>query len=140
MTTELLKQVQATLPAAVDSLPLRVIEHRESDSFGDALVVLQAGELRVRVVRDRGQVFADFGSAADPARWFDSAVVMDAMGLSATAGFHDQDAKTSLSGIAALLRDCGQELMALFSSDRFASTEQQFTKVQHARAAKQFGL
>lgn len=140
MTAELLKEVQALLPSVIDSLPLRILEHRESASFGDAVVVLQAGELRIRVVRERGQVFADFGSASNTSRWFDSAVVLDVMDLSKIGGFHESETRASLSALAAFLRDCGKELMSLFSSERFPTTEQQLDEVQRSRAARQFGV
>ena len=47
--------------------------------------------LRVRVLRERSIVVLDVGPASEPNTWFDSAVVMDYLGLSSDAGFHDRD-------------------------------------------------
>src|ERR1044071_6765853 len=86
----LLEATNSILLPALLPMAWRVVERRESHSFSDALVVLQFNELRLRVVRDKGIIFVDFGSAASPADWFDSAVVVEYLGLSASGGFHDE--------------------------------------------------
>jgi hypothetical protein len=56
------------------------LDHQSPEAFGDALVILGVGDLRLRALRDRDQILADFGSAADPTRYFDSAVVIEYLG------------------------------------------------------------
>jgi len=75
----------------VAPLGFTVVQSDTSDSFDNASVVLQAPALRLRVVRERSQVFIDVGPASEPGTWFDSAVVIDYLGLSSKAGFHDRD-------------------------------------------------
>ena len=54
----------AFLPAA-GNLGFSIIGELQSDRFGDALVKLRSGDVRLRIVRDRLQIFADLGSAAE---------------------------------------------------------------------------
>jgi hypothetical protein len=115
------------------------VDHHESEAFGDALVALSAGDLRIRIVCDRGQVFADFGSVAQPDKWFDSAIVMEAMELSTNGGFRAPEIGPSLQGLAALLQAVGHELVQMFRAQEFPKTERKLAAIQEARAAKRFG-
>jgi hypothetical protein len=139
MTFNLLAEVQATLLPQTTSFGFAITDHRESASFGDALVVLQSGDVRARVVRDRSQLFADLGSAAEPGTWFDSAIVMDLLGLSASGGFHERDATRVLNGLGAFIQSFWPELASMFSSEKFAVTKQQLEALQRNRAEKRFG-
>jgi hypothetical protein len=139
MTLNLLAEVQAALLPQVTSLGFVVVEHNESAAFGDALVVLQSGDVRTRIVRDRSQLFADLGSVVEPDNWFDSAVVMDLLGLSASGGFHERDATRVLHGLGAFIKSVWPDLTSMFSSRKFALTKQQLEALQRDRAAKRFG-
>jgi hypothetical protein len=51
---------------------LQVIEERhDAGHFGDALLVLAGPSIRVRLVADRGQVFADVADPAAPTKWYE---------------------------------------------------------------------
>jgi len=52
--------------------------------FGNAVVVLESDECSIRVVRDRGQVFVELASAAEPGNWFPLERVIEAIGGSAS--------------------------------------------------------
>ncbi|HET9986561.1 MAG TPA: hypothetical protein VFQ38_23490 [Longimicrobiales bacterium] len=131
--------VEKYLLPEVASKGMRVVHQEASTSFDNAFVVLQSDDLRVRVVRERGQVFADFGSAAEPGTWFDSAVVMEHLGLSESAGFHDRDAAKALRGLAKFLRALWDELAAEFSSAAFAATKRELIAVRERRDVRRFG-
>lgn len=138
MTYNLLAEVQATLLPQISSLGFAIMDHWESDSFGDALVVLQSGDLRARVVQDRSQLFADLGSVAEPDTWFDSAIVMDLLGLTASGGFHERDLARVLNGLGAFIKSVWPELASDFSNEKFAATKEQLEALQRSRAAKRF--
>lgn len=63
-------QVFTHLPWLFDELGFRMVEDRyDPKDFGNALVILESAELRIRIVRDRGQIFTDVASLLEPDRW-----------------------------------------------------------------------
>lgn len=139
MSEDLLSLVKTHLLPAVAQHGMRVLSHEESGSFDNAFVVLQKGDVRVRVLRERSQVFVDFGSSAEPAVWFDSAVVMEYLGLSENAGWHGRDSTVVLRGLADFLRTFESELAARFSSGNFTATKRELTRVREDQAVRRFG-
>ena len=139
MTDDLLSQVRSEFLPLVPSYALEVVHHDESSSFGDATVILQAGDLRLRIVRERSQLFADLGSAADPGSWFDSTVVMDCLNISSNAGLHGRDGAAVLKGLANFLNTFRDELLTTFSRSEFPRTKGALVSVRDARAAARFG-
>ena len=136
MDTSLLDTVKHSLLNGVSSFDFSILEHEESASFGNAQVMLQSDELRLRVIRDRGLVFVDFGSAAAPRTWFDSAVVFDWLKLSALGGLHGSDSSHVLRGVAELLRACGPEIREKFSRSHFQTANTELETIRDSRAAK----
>ena len=47
----------------------------DAEAFGNALVELRSPELRIRLVRDRSQLFVSVAPEPAPERWFDLAVL-----------------------------------------------------------------
>ena len=139
MTDELLKVLETDFLPRVSWCGFKILEHEESGSFGNATVVLQQNVLRLRIVRERSQLFVDFGSVVEPGTWFDSAVVVDYLGLSQDAGFHGRDVRTVLDGLASLLKSCWAELIQHFDPANFSSTKKELTLLRDARAAKRLG-
>ncbi len=138
--SNLLAHVQATLLPLVSSLNLKVIDHSESASFDNASVTLECGDLRLRIVRERSEVFVDLGPVWDPKSSFDSAVVMDYLGLSDDAGFHDRDAGAAMRGLGSFLRSFSVELSEKFSRAHFPVTKTELTTLRNARAAARLGF
>jgi len=139
MTGDFADQVASTLERSPNDLGFKIITDRASDAFGDALAVAQSGDVRIRVVRDRGQVFVDIGSAAEPDVWFDSAVVMDALGLSKSGGFGSRDVESVVTGLLGFLKSVWPELTAMFDVRHFAATKRRLSQLQEERAAKRWG-
>ncbi len=139
MPEDLLGLVESHLLSSAAQHGMRVVSHEESGSFDNALVVLQGGDVRVRVIRERSQVFVDFGSSSEPAVWFDSAVVMEYLGLSDTAGWHDRDGAGVLKGLADFLRAFWLELSVRFSPATFPVAKQELTRVREEQSVRRFG-
>jgi hypothetical protein len=140
MTDEFIQEVRDTMLPALAPINLRIDDYRETPAaFGNALVDLSGGSFRVRVRRERDHVFAAFGSAVEPTIRFDSAIVMDFLGLTETGGFHDSDSRRTLTGIASFIRVHFNELEALFSPSQYAETKQKLMALQKDRAAKRWG-
>lgn len=119
---------------------LHVDDYRESPAaFGNALVDLSGGSLRIRIRRERGQIFAALGSVIDPTVLFDSAILMDFLGLTETEKIHDSDSTRILTGIASFIRVNFHELEALFGPSQYVETKQKLMALQKHRAVKRWG-
>jgi hypothetical protein len=139
MTEDLIEVVQSELIPALAPRGFDVVESATAESFDNAYVVLQAPELRIRIVRERSQVFADFGPTSEPNTWFDSAVIIDHLGLSSEGGFHDRDVQGVLHGVASFVAACWSTLTAMFNEQRLAATKNELEALKEKRAAKLFG-
>jgi hypothetical protein len=139
MSESLLALVKECLLPSLEPLGFSVADSDVSTSFDDATVTLQAPKLRLRVVRERSLLFVDFGAVSTPQNWFDSAVVIDYLGLSAQAGFHDRNARVVLAGVGALVRAFQVELETRFSPSCLATTTSALTALRNARASTLFG-
>ena len=139
MPEGLLDIVRRELLPALGPLGFEVVESEAADVFDNATVTLQGPDLRVRIVRERSEVFADFGPRAEPGTWFDSAVLFDYLCLSSQAGFHDRDVSGVLRGIAAFVRSFHGELARAFQPSSLAITKQAIEALKERRAQKLFG-
>src|SRR4051812_3178043 len=110
----LLKLVDGKLVPRLAPLGFRVVEHEEGQAFDNALVILEGPELRLRVIRERGQLFVEFGSPAEPAVWFNSSVVMGLLSIGSKDGWHSTDADAVLSELAQFIYTNGSLLNGLF--------------------------
>jgi hypothetical protein len=140
MSPSLLALVHECLMPALAPPGFMVAHSDTGRSFDDAMVTLAARDLRVRIVRDRNQLFADFGPVAEPNSWFESAVILDYLGLSAEADFHDRDARAVLRDIGSFVNTFRPELAAMFSSARLAKTTDALTRLKKVRAEMRFGV
>jgi len=79
LSVPLKQQLGENCPWLFEELGFVVVYHDYAPvSFGDSLVILESPVLRVRFVRDRGQVLAAVGSAADPGKWWPVTFVLEA--------------------------------------------------------------
>jgi len=87
------------LPWLFQEFGLRIVEDDfDPKSFGNSLVVLESPCLRVRFIRDRGQVSAEVASCSDPGIWWNLEHVCELIpGQTVEINFE-------LSAVAALLR------------------------------------
>lgn len=138
MTGNLLELVNEELLPALTPLGFRVASSEVADVFDNAAVVLEAPALRVRVLRERSIVVLDVGSVSEQNTWFDSAVVMDYLGLSTDAGFHDRNVRGVLSGAGEFITTMWGELTAKFGPQQFAKTKKDLTALREERAVRLF--
>ncbi len=101
----ILQEVTDHLPWLFEEFGFRVIEDGfEPQIFGNSFVTLASPFLRVRLVRDRGQVAAEVAACCDPTVWWDLEHVCELIsGRSVEPGF-------DLLHLAVLLRNHLPEL------------------------------
>lgn len=139
MTNDLLSLVDIDLLPLLAPLGFRVVASEVADVFDNASVVLEAPALRLRILRERSIVVLDVGPPSEPDTWFDSAVVMEYVGLSPDAGFHDSDAQGVLRGVGLFVRSMWEELTEMFKPESVPHTKQNLVMLREERAARLFG-
>lgn len=119
--------------------PPRLLESRyDPEAFGNAVVVLAGDGIRVRVTRDRSQLFVDL-SPADRADWVDEQVVLQLVGgVSAVHRLAEGEFR-ALAPSAAAIRRHFPEILAAFQPTRWPATRVALTQLQHERAQRLFG-
>ena len=108
-------------------------------AFDNSYFVLEAPNLRVRVLRERSVVVVGFGPTSEPGTWFDSSIVMDYLGSSSHGGFHDTDARCVLQAAATFISSMWAELTATFGPQQLVTTKREMRALAEERAAKMFG-
>jgi hypothetical protein len=139
MSDDLLKLVGEELVPVLAPLGFRVVASEVADVFDNASVVLESPAFRIRVLRERSIVVLDLGPRAEPGTWFDSAVVMEYLGLSTEAGFHDRDARGVIHGVGLFIQSMWDELTTMFGPDRVEITKDELHALREERAARLFG-
>lgn len=73
----------------------------DTTPFGDTSVELVRADIRIRVSRDRGQEFVEFGTNVQPTEWFDLPLLLHAISGESDA---ERNPPVSLPAAASLLR------------------------------------
>lgn len=106
-----------------------------ADSFGDAYVVLQSDRLRLRLVRDRGQLFLDFQGLEREreADWFSIDIVRRWLtGVAQVSAELDE-------GSAVFLEERLADIESQFSGAHLSLTEKALRTLEGQRAKEVFG-
>lgn len=139
MSDDLLQAAQRNLLPALEPLGFEVTESQTFDSFDNARVVLQNAELRICVIRERGQLGVDFGPPTEPGTWFDSDIIFEHLGLSSGSSFEGARAEDVLRGVAAFVVACRTELTRMFDVVHIADTKRELKILMERRAERLFG-
>lgn len=131
--------VERHLLPRTGGVSLSVVASEASQDFDNASVLLHGGHLAIRIVRERGQLFVDFGRAHGPATWFDSAVVLQLCGYSDDAGWHDDDPLVTMTGLASFLRAAWADLSARFADPQYSHTEAALRAIRAEQDKRRFG-
>jgi hypothetical protein len=139
MTEPLLDLVNAELLPAIAPLGFRVVESSVADVFDNASVVVQALDVRVEVVRDRGIVMFKIGPVTEPATSYDPGLLLNYLGLSSIDGYGGPDARSVLRGVGAFTKSMFNELRTMFGPQHLAQTKKDLNALAEERAARLFG-
>ncbi len=121
------QQVINDQPWLFDDLGFSIVEDDyRPDAFGNSFVTLESTILRLRFVRDRGQVWADVGSPTDPKTWWHLLFVLEAV-----LGKRP-DLRFDLDEAASLLRD-NFSTLAEALGPRLSETKRQLDRFQEKR-------
>ena len=138
--SEFLELVGSILTPALAEVGLLVTDTRAGDSFGDAYAVFDGQDFRVRVIRDRGQVFVDIASATEATNWFNLPIVAAVLGFEASNEAPGIDDETKLSWIATLVRSQAKNLEAAFTPAHYKRTKQRLEEAEERSKVMRFGI
>jgi hypothetical protein len=138
-TPSLVSLVDKHLLSRLGPLGYRRVADEKFDSFDDAIVVMERSPLRIRVLRDRGQIFVDFGSVAELTVWFDSHVVMEALSLRERTGWNSTNAKAVLADLAGFVVAYDSQLNAMFESATFKESKARLVGVREKQSVERWG-
>ncbi len=67
-------------PWLFDEFGLNVVaDSYDPSAFGNSTVVLESNDIRLRLVQDRGQVFAEFEPPTESSKWWDLSFILEAI-------------------------------------------------------------
>jgi hypothetical protein len=112
--------------------------HYDKESFGNAAVDYRSAQLRIGVIKDRGQFFTTF-AAARAGSFFDEQVVLQFLGAADEAERLVKLRWESLELQADVVRRHLARIEAAFSPEHYERTAQELTRLKHARAEALFG-
>lgn len=136
---DFLKKVNEAFAPLLTAHKFVLVEQQTSGFFGDALAVFQSGDLRLRVVRYRGQVFLDFGPAAEPEAWLDSVFVAEYLDGMGEPEFVDSSGGVRLQALARYVAQNYSLLEELFSPNEFGRTKEVVTDLHQKWEHEAFG-
>lgn len=136
MSDSLSEEISGTCSSLLATLELTLVdEEYDPEFFGNSLAVFENGKLRVRLIRDRLQVFADLASHSEPERWWD---LYRALELLDGVSWDNVDAaeKYRLATVCDLLVAHYCSLAELFSPERYGWTRDHLDELGNRRAER----
>ena len=112
----------------------RFVDSESSESFGNALLVLEHEDLRLKFVKDRGQLFLDFQPTSSKRKkdWFSIDIVKQLVtgNIEPSAEMDGEKAK--------FLKNNLDEIKRLFSPDNLEDTIKKLRDLERQRAKRLF--
>lgn len=82
MSSSFSDSVRAGFGKLMSSYGFKIVEDQhDASNFGNAVVVLDSSDFRIRLVRDRGQIFGEVASYSEPDKWYGIDRLYEAIGL-----------------------------------------------------------
>ncbi len=132
-------QARAAFAFLEQARGFRLAGDEVGESSGDALVDFESPTLRVRVLRDRGQVFLDVAPAGDPPTWFDLPLLLGFLGEQEAADTLLAGGQRDVHEVAGLLRAYYDGIERTLGASRSPDVVRRLTQLRLARADQRFG-
>lgn len=143
MSRTIYEEISPFFSELLDEHGFRMVsESHAPDSFGDGLIVLQTEDVRLRFVRDRGQVFADVGSSGTSSGddWHQLQRVKEFLHRhDSTAAASDARRATGIDELGVWLKANYEQVRTLFRRETYPSTRDALRKFEKEKAEQMFG-
>jgi hypothetical protein len=124
---------------ARDARPRVVYSDYDAATFGNAQMGIEYAQLRLRVTRDRSQVFVDLSPRTVAADWFDEDVVIELVAGRARAGQLEANTARPLAAAANAIQEHLSTIVDRFREENWSSTRAALKALQNERAKRLFG-
>lgn len=115
-----------------------VSETHEPQHFGNGLLILESKDLRLRFVRDRGQVFADVGASGQTDDdWHQLQRVMEFLNRRDAAA--DANRAFGLDELSVWLKENYEKVRAVFQQEAYPSTRDALKSFAKEKSEQMFG-
>ena len=139
MAEAFLRDVEEAFAFLRDEPGYELLEADASGSFDNAWVSYRSARLRVRITRERGQVFADFAPPDGPPDWFDASTLLGYLGSEALVASHTQSDQRSLPDLAYMIQPFCDAIAELFAASRREYNVQQIHAFRDERSRLRWG-
>jgi len=113
-----------------------VSDVQDRKHFGDRVIVLEKGDVRLRIIRERNEWFADVGSTLNDGEQFDISIVMRAVrGQSPLP----PSTRASIENLVSCLTRAASGWEPLFGREHFHETCEMIRSFEIASARERFG-
>jgi hypothetical protein len=116
-----------------------LLDVETSTAFDNASVYLHSGRLRVRISRERNQVFADFAPPDGSPTWFDAPTLLGYLGREALVNVYMQSDQRSLAALAELIQPFHGAIAELYAAPDREDTVRRIRAFQEERARLRWG-
>ncbi|TFG03277.1 MAG: hypothetical protein EU542_02875 [Promethearchaeota archaeon] len=130
---EILRFIEKHCFFLYSSHTFQIVESDSSESFGNALVILEDEDLRLQFVKDRDQLFLDFQPTNYKKEWFSIDIVKQLV-----SGDIEPSSEID-SEKAEFLKFHLDKIKELFSPTKFKNTLKKLKELERARAKRLFG-
>jgi hypothetical protein len=142
MSRTIYEEIRPFFSELLDAHGFRLVsESHEPESFGDGLIVLQTEDLRLRFVRDRGQVYADVapsGQIGDD--WHQLQRVKEFLHRhDSPAADSDARRAVGIDELGVWLKANYERVRTLFSVAAYPSARDALKKFEKEKAEQMFG-
>lgn len=132
MSKTLARDVDVTFSAVLRELRCEKVEEAyDAESFGDEILVFESRDLRLRFVKDRGDIYVDVAPTFEPESWI---LLEDALEL---AGTVLQSLPTNrlpkMTTLATSLKTNFELVRRMFTTDNFGITRQKINALREQR-------
>jgi len=111
----------------------------DEKEFGNYEAIFVIDNIKIKVTRDKEQIFFEIGSLAEFDEWFDLELVIESQGGKITI-HKKQNTEKQISEYIKILDQNFSKIRALFSNKNYFQTKSNLKKMEKARVKSIFGL
>jgi hypothetical protein len=134
MAPSFLSDVERAFAFLQDEQGHQLLETDIADAFDNALVSFRSDRLRIRIIRERGQVFADFAPPDGPPEWCDAPALLKYLGSMERIAEFTRTDQRSVVALAGLIQPFYGAIAELYAAPRRDKTVLELRVLQEERA------
>lgn len=136
MPSDLQTDVLQALAPTIVSKRLRATHHFSVGE--DAEIILEGDGIRLRFVRDRNQVFVDFGATFEPHAWLDGYFLLQLLEIGESPFVNEDTSAVDLKIFGGFLERHVEQIEHLLQEENLPKTKRKIAELQEESAKQRF--